>query len=71
MTKRVPKVKRLKPPARHCPPCDGELNDQSVRYREWGDRDNRCSFHGKWEINGKNYCDRHAGILILNLLTKP
>jgi len=59
---------RLVRAPRHCPQCEGTVEDATQRWREHDHRDNRCDLPARYVVRGKNFCRRHAGDAALAIL---
>ena len=77
-----PRVIDHTPPAWKLPPCSAEItsqetinwrahNEKQIRKAERLDRDlYQCFQTATYEINGRWYCRKHAGLVVLDLLAE-
>lgn len=47
------------------PSCDAQVSGQTAYWRARVQRDNRCDLKAHYLIDGKRFCDRHAGKIVI------
>lgn len=50
--------------------CEAEVSEFTQRWRVFAGQDLRCTFDGIYSVDGMYLCKRHAGDLLLSLLTE-
>lgn len=51
--------------------CVEEISEEYLRqWRARNSMTNQCQFRARWIVNGRRMCARHAGELVLDLLSK-
>jgi len=50
--------------------CSSTVGNQTVNYRSRINQDFDCRLKARFRIDGKFYCDRHAGLMVLDFAVK-